>query len=32
MGDEVHARLVEHYREPNRRLYASLGDDLGWTS
>jgi hypothetical protein len=32
MGDEIHARLAEHYREPNRRLYASLGDDLGWTA
>jgi Sulfotransferase domain len=31
MGDEVRGRLVEHYREPNRRLYESLGDDLGWS-
>ena len=23
MGDAVHARLVEHYREPNRLLYES---------
>jgi Sulfotransferase domain len=30
MGSQVRARLVEHYREPNRRLYQSLGDDLGW--
>jgi hypothetical protein len=30
MGAQVRARLVEHYREPNRRLYRSLGDDLGW--
>jgi Sulfotransferase domain len=30
MGDEVRGRLVEHYREPNRRLYESLGDDFGW--
>ena len=25
-------RLVEHYREPNRRLYESLGDDFGWSA
>jgi Sulfotransferase domain len=30
MGGEVRGRLVEHYREPNRRLYESLGDDFGW--
>jgi Sulfotransferase domain len=32
MGDEVRERLVEHYREPNRRLYQSLGDDFGWSA
>ena len=32
MGDEARRRLVEHYREPNRRLYESLGDDLGWSA
>jgi sulfotransferase family protein len=32
MGAEVHARLVEFYREPNRRLYESLGDDFGWSA
>jgi hypothetical protein len=32
MGAEVRARLVEHYRAPNRRLYESLGDDLGWSA
>ncbi len=32
MGDAVHARLVEHYREPNRQLYESLGDDFGWSA
>jgi hypothetical protein len=32
MGDAVHARLVEHYREPNRLLYESLGDDFGWSA
>ena len=32
MGEAVHARLVEHYREPNRQLYASLGDDFGWSA
>ena len=30
MGDAIHRRLVDHYREPNARLYASLGDDFGW--
>jgi hypothetical protein len=32
MGPRVRARLAEHYREPNRRLYRWLGDDLGWAS
>jgi hypothetical protein len=32
MGDEVHRRLVDHYREPNARLFASLGDDFGWSA
>ena len=32
MGEGVHRRLVEHYREPNRRLYESLGDDFGWSA
>jgi hypothetical protein len=32
MGRAVRGRLVEHYREPNRRLYQALGDDLGWAS
>jgi hypothetical protein len=32
MGGEVRERLVEHYREPNRRLYESLGDDFGWSA
>jgi hypothetical protein len=32
MGEAVHARLVEHYREPNRQLYESLGDDFGWSA
>ena len=30
MGRAVRERLVEHYREPNRRLHRLLGDDLGW--
>jgi Sulfotransferase domain len=30
MGRAVRQRLVEHYREPNRRLHRLLGDDLGW--
>jgi hypothetical protein len=32
MGESVRARLVEHFREPNRRLYELLGDDLGWSA
>jgi Sulfotransferase domain len=32
MGAEVRERLVEHYREPNRRLYESLGEDFGWSA
>jgi hypothetical protein len=32
MGEGVHRRLVEHFQEPNRRLYESLGDDFGWTA
>ena len=32
MGAEVRGRLVEHYREPNRRLYETLGEDLGWSA
>jgi hypothetical protein len=30
MGDAIRGRLLEHYREPNRRLYESVGDDFGW--
>ena len=30
MGEAVHGRLVEHYRQPNQRLYQTLGEDLGW--
>jgi hypothetical protein len=30
MGAAVRGRLLEHFREPNRRLYESLGEDLGW--
>jgi hypothetical protein len=32
MGDRVRGRLIEHYREPNRRLYDALGDDFGWSA
>jgi hypothetical protein len=32
MGAGVRQRLVEHFREPNRRLYESLGEDLGWSA
>ena len=31
MGETMRAMLVEHYREPNRRLYETLGEDLGWS-
>lgn len=31
MGADVRARLVDFYREPNERLYALLGRDLGWS-
>jgi hypothetical protein len=30
MGDAIRGRLLEHYREPNRRLYESVGDHFGW--
>jgi sulfotransferase family protein len=32
MGEPVRARLVEHYREPNQRLYQTLGEDFGWSA
>jgi hypothetical protein len=32
MGAEIRGRLIEHYREPNRRLYESLGEDFGWSA
>jgi hypothetical protein len=32
MGAEVRQRLLDHYREPNRRLYETLGEDLGWSA
>jgi hypothetical protein len=25
-------RLLEHYREPNQRLYQTLGEDFGWSA
>jgi hypothetical protein len=31
MGQAVRRRLVEHYREPNQRLYQTLGEDFGWS-
>jgi hypothetical protein len=30
MSAEARRRLVDFYREPNERLYALLGRDLGW--
>lgn len=32
LGTDVHRRLADHFREPNQRLYASLGDDFGWSA
>jgi hypothetical protein len=32
MGSGVRSLLLEHYREPNRRLYETLGEDLGWSA
>jgi len=32
IGEAMRAMLVEHYREPNRRLYETLGEDLGWSA
>jgi hypothetical protein len=31
LSDSVRRRLVDHFQEPNRRLYAALGEDLGWS-
>jgi hypothetical protein len=30
MRPETRRRLVEYFAEPNERLYAFLGRDLGW--
>jgi hypothetical protein len=32
LGEAMRAMLVEHYRAPNRRLYETLGEDLGWSA
>ena len=32
LGEAMRAMMVEHYREPNRRLYETLGEDLGWSA
>jgi Sulfotransferase domain len=32
MEQELRRRLAAHFQEPNERLYAALGDDLGWES
>jgi Sulfotransferase domain len=32
MDPRVRGWLVDHYREPNRELYESLGDDFGWSA
>jgi hypothetical protein len=32
MGEALRGRLVEHFREPNRRLYEALGRDFGWSA
>ena len=31
INPETKARLAGHFREPNERLYALLGRDMGWT-
>jgi hypothetical protein len=31
MGEALHRRLVDYFREPNRRLYQALDDDFGWS-
>jgi Sulfotransferase domain len=31
LSEPVRRRLADHFREPNRRLYAALGEDLGWS-
>jgi Sulfotransferase domain len=31
INPETKARLVEYFREPNRRLYDLLGRDMGWS-
>jgi hypothetical protein len=32
MGEAMRSLLLEHYRDPNRRLYETLGEDLGWSA
>jgi sulfotransferase family protein len=32
MSAALRGRLVEHYREPNQRLYQTLGEDFGWSA
>ena len=32
MDEALRRRLAAYYEEPNRRLFAALGDDLGWSS
>jgi hypothetical protein len=31
LSEPVRRRLADYFREPNRRLYAALGEDLGWS-
>jgi Sulfotransferase domain len=31
LGEGLHRRLADYYREPNSRLYAALGEDFGWS-
>jgi hypothetical protein len=32
MRPETRRRLADTFAEPNRRLYALLGRDMGWTA
>jgi hypothetical protein len=32
MGEAMRSLLLEYYRDPNRRLYETLGEDLGWSA
>jgi hypothetical protein len=31
MSKDARRRLVDHFREPNERLYELIGADFGWS-